>query len=82
MTKIANLIIHLATILAAAMLPTAAFAYVGPGAGLSAIGTVIAVIGAFILLVVGFIWYPIKRMLRKRKPGDTEAEPDRTERNQ
>jgi len=47
--------------------PALASAYVGPGAGLSAIGSVLALIGAVIMLVVGFLWYPIKRMLRKRK---------------
>jgi hypothetical protein len=44
-----------------------AFAYIGPGAGLSAIGTVIALIGAILLAIVGFVWYPVKRMLQKRK---------------
>ena len=46
--------------LAVLALPTIAFAYVGPGAGLSAIGTVLA-------LIVGFIWYPIKRLLRGKQ---------------
>ena len=50
-------------------IPGLASAYVGPGAGLSAIGTVIALIGAVLLGIVGFIWYPVKRLLRKRKPG-------------
>lgn len=41
-----------------------ALAYVGPGAGLSALGSVLALIGAFLLLLVGFVWYPMKRLLR------------------
>ena len=44
-----------------------ALAYIGPGAGIGAIGTFFAVIGAVVLLIVGFLWYPIKRMLRKKK---------------
>lgn len=48
-------------------IPNTASAYIGPGAGLSAIGTIIAVIGALILAVVGFIWYPVKRLLKARK---------------
>jgi hypothetical protein len=47
------------------LLPSAAAAYIGPGAGLSAIGTAIAVIGAFLLLILGFVWYPVKRLLRR-----------------
>ena len=35
--------------------------YIGPGAGLSAIGTFLAVLGAIILLIAGFVWYPAKR---------------------
>ena len=42
-------------------------AYIGPGAGIAAIGTVIALIGSIILAVVAFIWYPIKRLLAKIK---------------
>ena len=42
-------------------------AYIGPGAGLSAIGTVIAFIGAILLAIVGFVWYPIKRLFKKKK---------------
>jgi hypothetical protein len=46
---------------------TPVHAYIGPGAGLGAIGTAIALIGALILLIVGFVWYPIKRLIRRRK---------------
>ena len=48
-------------------------AYVGPGAGLSAIGSIIAFLGAILLLFVGFLWYPIKRFL-KRKRGNTNQD--------
>ena len=50
-----------------------AFAYIGPGAGIGAIGTFFAVIGAVVLLIVGFLWYPVKRMLRKKKPAVAQA---------
>ncbi len=48
-----------------AQAPQLAHAYIGPGAGLSAIGTLVALIGAVLLAIVGFIWYPLKRLLRK-----------------
>jgi len=44
-----------------------ALAYIGPGAGLTAIGTVVAFVAAICLAIVGFIWYPIKRLLAKIK---------------
>lgn len=47
--------------------PADAFAYIGVGAGLSAIGSLLALVAAVLLTIIGFIWYPIKRMLRWRK---------------
>lgn len=46
--------------------PSAAMAYVGPGAGLGAIGALLALIGTLLLAIVGFVWYPVKRMLKRR----------------
>ena len=53
--------------LALLALPTAAQAYVGPGLGLGAVGMVLAVIFSGFLAVVGIIWYPFKRMIRRFK---------------
>jgi hypothetical protein len=44
-----------------------ASAYIGPGAGLGVIGTLIAFVGAVLLAIVGFVWYPIKRLLKRKK---------------
>jgi len=53
--------------------PQLAFAYVGPGAGLSAIGAVLAVIAGLFVAIFGFLWYPIKRVLRKRRNAQSSA---------
>jgi len=53
--------------LLAAGLPALAHAYVGPGAGLSAIGSTIALIFGLLVAILGFIWYPLKRLLRGRQ---------------
>jgi hypothetical protein len=45
---------------------TPADAYVGPGAGLGMIGSLIAVIAVVLIMVFGLIVYPI-RLLRKRR---------------
>lgn len=42
-------------------------AYIGPGAGLTAIGTVLALFGAILMAIVGFLWYPIKRLRARRR---------------
>lgn len=39
-------------------------AYVGPGAGLSAIGAFLALVAGVFVAIAGFIWYPIKRLIR------------------
>lgn len=49
-----------------ALAPSLAHAYIGPGAGITAIGSLIALIGAVVLALVGFVWYPIKRLRRAR----------------
>lgn len=42
-------------------------AYIGPGGALSAIGSVLALLAAVVLALFGFVWYPIKRMMRARR---------------
>jgi len=55
-------------------------AYIGPGGALSLIGSLLALIGATALALVGFVWYPLKRLLRGRRyeTGGVAAEPPRT----
>ncbi len=45
-------------------------AYIGPGTGLSAIGAFVAVVAGITVALFGFLWYPIKRLLRKKKAKD------------
>jgi hypothetical protein len=59
-----------------AFAPGLLHAYVGPGVGLSAIGTVLAFIGAVVLLIAGFLWYPIKRLLKRRPKPDADTAGD------
>ena len=48
-----------------AVVPLAAQAYVGPGAGVGMIGSLLAVLGAVLLAIVGLVLWPL-RMIRKR----------------
>ena len=50
-----------------------AAAYIGPGTGLGALGSILSFLGVVFLLLVGFFWYPIERViakLRNPKPSD------------
>ncbi|MEM9435434.1 MAG: hypothetical protein AAGA15_00215 [Pseudomonadota bacterium] len=46
-------------------------AYIGPGAGAGAIAVVLGVIGAIAMAFFAILWYPIKRMMKKRKAAKT-----------
>ena len=48
-------------------IPQPVLAYVGPGAGIAAIGAFLAIVAGVIAAIFGFLWYPIKSFLRKRK---------------
>lgn len=64
-------------VLALCFFPATAMAYIGPGTGLSAIGAFLAVVAGIIVAIFGFLWYPIKRLIRKRKKtgGDDLSDP-------
>jgi hypothetical protein len=49
------------------LIPAPAAAYIGPGAGLSAIGAFLSFVVAVFAAILGFIWYPIKRLIKRRK---------------
>lgn len=59
----------------AACLPQTALAYIGPGTGLTAIGSFLALIVGIIVAILGFLWYPFKRLLGRKKT----QEPDQIE---
>lgn len=59
------------------LLPAQAEAYIGPGVGVTAIGTVIGLVGAILFAIIGFVWYPVKRLLamfRRRYARHHEAQ--------
>jgi len=49
-------------------------AYVGPGGGISALGAVLAIVAAVLLAILGFVWYPVKRLLRMRRRSSEQSE--------
>ena len=51
-----------------------AHAYIGPGVGAGAIATVLGLLGALLMAVVGLIYFPIKRMIKRHKARQTEAQ--------
>lgn len=51
-------------------------AYLGPGGAISTIGTILALIAAVVVAFIGFFWYPIKRLLGRKKTLEPDAVPN------
>jgi hypothetical protein len=62
---------HIPAILMLLVAASPAMAYIGPGAGLGAIALTVGLVLAVALLLIGFLWYPLKRMMRKNKSSGT-----------
>ena len=57
------------------ILPSPALAYIGPGAGLGAIAVTVALLLGVLLLVIGLVWYPLKRLMKKKKASAVDNHP-------
>ena len=76
------------TVLCVFLLPLNVHAYLGPGLGAGTIGAIIGVIVSIFLGIFAVIYYPIKRLLRKKgllqkknTPEKTKGDPDRDDNN-
>ena len=71
-----NRLTHALTNLAMILLPASLQAYVGPGSGLSSIGSVLGFLLLIVLLAVGILWYPLKKLFNavrsKRGEGSSD----------
>lgn len=50
-----------------------AAAYMGPGAGLGMIGSLVAVIGAVLIALLGIIILPVRMILKRRRKAATNS---------
>ncbi|MCH4150728.1 MAG: hypothetical protein LKF30_02080 [Sphingobium sp.] len=64
----------LALALLTLLMPGSALAYIGPGVGAGAIGAVLGVIGSILVGLFAVIWYPFKRLMKKRRQSKSEDE--------
>lgn len=76
-TLLRAIAVSLVSGLAAALSPEAAHAYGGPGSVITGIGALLAALAAVAAAVLGFLWFPVKKLLGKmRRDGEgPEADP-------
>ena len=51
-----------------------AHAYIGPGLGLGVIGALLGGVLAVLLAMAGLVWYPLKRLFKKKKAAENGLE--------
>jgi uncharacterized membrane protein len=56
-----------ALLIAALLYAPSALAYIGPGLGGGAIAAILGVFLSIIMLIIGVVWYPLKRLVRRIK---------------
>lgn len=52
------------------LMAPAAQAYIGPGVGAGAVAVVLGLVMSVAIAFVALLWYPFKRLLKKRRPRD------------
>ena len=62
-------------------LPLSAFAYIGPGAGISVLGGLLGILTTIVVAIGAILFWPVRKMLKRKKSAaaaetDPEAEPD------
>ena len=66
--------LRLITLAAALLLSTPALAYIGPGAGISVLGSLLGILATIVVAIGAIIMWPLRKLLKKRKQAAAEAE--------
>ncbi len=54
------------------LIPEFAHAYIGPGLGAGTIGVILGIIGSVFIALFAIIWYPLKRLIKKRRKSEAQ----------
>lgn len=75
-----RVILLLVVTLLTVTIPEVTYAYIGPGAGVSLIGSFLGILVAVLIALFALIAWPIRRMLKARKAQNkTDEAPDNTD---
>lgn len=56
------------------LVPDTGLAYGGPGSVVTGIGALLAVLAAVLASIFGFLWFPLKRLVRRIRPAEESEE--------
>ena len=51
----------------------AAFAYIGPGAGISVLGSLLGILGTIVVAIGAIIFWPVRKFLKRKKQAKATA---------
>ena len=75
-------VITITSVVLILMWPVESLAYVGPGMGAGVIATAIGFVVAICVGLFAFIYYPIKRIIKKKKKGKPQTANDESKRGE
>jgi uncharacterized membrane protein len=61
------------------LLPVPVLAYIGPGAGISVLGSLLGILGTIIIAIGAILFWPIRKMMKRRKAAAAATEPESSE---
>ena len=61
------------------LIVTPSFAYLGPGVGGGIIAAAVGIVVAIFAGLIGLIWFPLKRLLKKRKEKKEQKQQDKVD---
>jgi len=61
------------------LLPVPVLAYIGPGAGISVLGSLLGILGTIVIAIGAILFWPIRKMMKRRKAAAAATEPESSE---
>ena len=73
-----RLISLLFLLLLGALVSAPALAYVGPGAGISVLGSLLGILATIVLAIAAIVMWPLRKMMKKKKAAAAENSAEAT----
>jgi len=62
-----NITLKLPVLVLLVLLSSTAFAYVGPGAGISVLGSLLSILATIVVAIGAIIFWPVRKYMKRRK---------------